>query len=183
MLAFTDFSQPFEIHTDASALQLGSVVAQNNKSIAFFSQKLNPAQTRDATTERDLLAIVETVIRLYTDHKNLTFPKTVDHIFQCTAHPRRTAILEWFSSFSVYFWSMKTSRSLIAALQSGAMAWIEQREPPAAESLVLPEPARGIDLEGLRGADFPGLERPFSWLLVIFVATCAGGTISYVQES
>jgi hypothetical protein len=83
MLAFPDFSQPFEIHTDASALQLGAVVAQNNKQIAFFSQKLNSAQTRYTTTERELLAIVETLkefrtillgqkIRVYTDHKNLT---------------------------------------------------------------------------------------------------------------
>jgi hypothetical protein len=46
MLAFPDFSQPFEIHMDASALQLGAVVAQNNKPIAFFSRKLNSAQTR-----------------------------------------------------------------------------------------------------------------------------------------
>ena len=33
---------------------------------------------------------------------------------------------------------MKTSKSLIAAVQLGAMAWVEQNEPPAAESLVLP---------------------------------------------
>jgi hypothetical protein len=60
MLTFPDFSQPFEIHTDASALQLGAVVAQNKKPIAFFSRKLNPAQRRYTTTERELLAIVET---------------------------------------------------------------------------------------------------------------------------
>ena len=46
MLAFPDFSQPFEIYTDASNLQLGAVVAQNNKPVAFFSCKLNPAQRR-----------------------------------------------------------------------------------------------------------------------------------------
>ena len=84
MLAFPDFSQPFEIYTDASNLQLGAVVAQNNKPIAFFSRKLNPAQRRYTTTERELLAIVETLkefrtillghkILVYTDHKNLTY--------------------------------------------------------------------------------------------------------------
>ena len=83
MLAFPDFSQPFEIYTDASNLQLGAVVAQNNEPIAFFSRKLNPMQRRYTTTERELLAIVETLkefrtillghkILVYTDHKNLT---------------------------------------------------------------------------------------------------------------
>ena len=41
---------------------------------------------------------------------------------------------------------MKTSKSLIAAIQSGAMAWVEQREPPAMESLVLPDNPRLGDL-------------------------------------
>ena len=61
MLAFPDFSQPFEIYTDASNLQLGAVVAQNNRPIAFFPRKLNPAQRHYTTTERELLAIVETL--------------------------------------------------------------------------------------------------------------------------
>jgi ribonuclease HI len=67
-------------------------------------------------------------------------PETVDHIFpQCTAHLRRNKLLERFSSFSAYFRSLKTSKLLIAAIQSGTLAWAQQREPPAAESLVLPE--------------------------------------------
>jgi hypothetical protein len=84
LLAYPDFSQPFDIHTDASHTQLGAVISQNNKPIAFYSRKLNPAQTRYTTTERELLAIVETLkefknillgqnIRVYTDHKNLMF--------------------------------------------------------------------------------------------------------------
>ena len=84
MLAFPDFSQPFEIYTDASNLQLGAHVAQNKKLIAFFSHKLNPAQRRYTTTECELRAIVETLkefrtilfghkILVYTDHKNITY--------------------------------------------------------------------------------------------------------------
>jgi hypothetical protein len=66
-------------------------------------------------------------------------PETVDHVFQCTAPLRQTALLNRFSSFFVYFRSMKTSKSLIAALHSGAMAWAKQRKPSAAENLVLPD--------------------------------------------
>ena len=84
MLAYPDFEQPFDIHTDASHYQLGAVISQNGKPIAFYSRKLNSAQTRYTTTERELLAIVETLkefrnillghqIRVYTDHKNLTY--------------------------------------------------------------------------------------------------------------
>ena len=83
MLTYPDFNQPFIIHTDASHLQLGAVISQNGKPIAFYSRKLNPAQTRYTTTERELLAIVETLkefrnillgqqVTVYTDHLNLT---------------------------------------------------------------------------------------------------------------
>ena len=61
LLAYPDFKQPFEIHTDASHTQLGAVISQNGKPIAFYSRKLNPAQTRYTTTERELLSIVETL--------------------------------------------------------------------------------------------------------------------------
>ena len=84
LLAYPDFSKPFVIHTDASQTQLGSVISQDNKPIAFYSRKLNDAQTRYTTTERELLSIVETLkefrnillgqaITVYTDHKNLTY--------------------------------------------------------------------------------------------------------------
>lgn len=84
LLSYPDFSKPFVIHTDASHTQLGTVISQNDSPIAFYSRKLNVAQTRYTTTERELLAIVETLkefrnillgqqIIVYTDHKNLTY--------------------------------------------------------------------------------------------------------------
>ena len=84
MLAFPDFSQEFVIHTDASKYQLGGVISQNNRPLAFYSRKLNPAQTRYTTTERELLSIVETLkefrpillgqrLTVYTDHHNLIY--------------------------------------------------------------------------------------------------------------
>jgi hypothetical protein len=41
VLAYPDFLKPFEIYTDASSTQLGTVIAQDNRPIAFFSRKLS----------------------------------------------------------------------------------------------------------------------------------------------
>ena len=86
LLAYPNFSEVFDIHTDASLTQLGACISQKNKPIAFYSRKLNPAQTRYTTTERELLSVVEVLkefrsillgqkIRVYTDHENLTYKK------------------------------------------------------------------------------------------------------------
>ena len=40
MLAYPDFALPFEIHTDASHYQLGAVISQQGRPIAFYSRKL-----------------------------------------------------------------------------------------------------------------------------------------------
>jgi hypothetical protein len=53
LLTFPDFSQEFEIHTDASKLQLGACISQNGKPVAFYSRKLQPAQTRYTTVQKE----------------------------------------------------------------------------------------------------------------------------------
>ena len=84
LLAYPNFKEPFHVHTDASLTQLGTCISQNGKPIAFYSCKLNPAQTRYTTTERELLSIAEVLkefrnillgqqIHVHTDHKNLTY--------------------------------------------------------------------------------------------------------------
>jgi len=87
MLSFPDFNRPFEIHTDASEYQLGSVIMQDRRPIAFYSRKLNSAQRNYTTGEREMLSIVETLrayrnillgheIIIHTDHKNLVNDRT-----------------------------------------------------------------------------------------------------------
>jgi hypothetical protein len=61
VLAYLDFTKPFEIYTDASKMQLGSVITQGNRPIVFFSRKLSVMQTKHTVTEIKLLAIVETL--------------------------------------------------------------------------------------------------------------------------
>ncbi len=41
VLAYPGFSKSFEIYTDASSILLGAVIAQDNRSIAFFSRNLS----------------------------------------------------------------------------------------------------------------------------------------------
>jgi hypothetical protein len=61
LFSYPDFKKPFHIYTDASHYQLGAVISQDNCPIAFYSCKLQPAQVRYTTTERELLSIIETL--------------------------------------------------------------------------------------------------------------------------
>jgi hypothetical protein len=82
-LAYPDFTKPFKIYTDASTTQLGAMITQGNRPIAFFNRKLSETQSKYSVTKIKPLAIVETLnkfqgmlwgqtIKVYTDHKNLT---------------------------------------------------------------------------------------------------------------
>ena len=83
-LAYPDFNAPFEIHSDASKLQIGALISKKGNPIAFYSRNMNSAQQNYTTTEKELLSIVATLkdfrnillrhqITVYTDHKNLTY--------------------------------------------------------------------------------------------------------------
>jgi hypothetical protein len=81
-LAYPDYSKVFKIYTDASSKQLGAVITQDNRPIAFFSPKLSNTQCKHSAIEIKLLAIVKTLeefkgmlwgqnIKAFTDHANL----------------------------------------------------------------------------------------------------------------
>jgi hypothetical protein len=61
VLAYLDYSKVFKIYTDASSKQLGAVITQDNRPIAFFSQKLSNTQCKYSVTKIELLAIVKTL--------------------------------------------------------------------------------------------------------------------------
>ena len=84
LLAFPQFDKPFHVYTDASKHQLGAVIMQEGKPLAFYSRKLNSAQKNYTTGEQELLSIVETLkefrnillgqkIIVHTDHKNILY--------------------------------------------------------------------------------------------------------------
>jgi hypothetical protein len=86
LLCYPDFNKPviFHLYTNASD-QLGAVIMQDKKTIAFHSRKLNTAQKRYTSTERKLefLSAMKTCkeymniqfgypIIVFTDYKNNT---------------------------------------------------------------------------------------------------------------
>jgi hypothetical protein len=96
VLAYPDFSKVFEIYTNALSKQLGAVITQENRPIAFFSQKLSTMQRKYSVAKIELLSIVETLkefkgmlwgqsIKVYTDHANLmrdALGMTSDRVYQ-----------------------------------------------------------------------------------------------------
>jgi hypothetical protein len=117
VLAYPDFLVPFEIYTDDSKYQIGSVITQKDKPLAFYSRKLTDPHTRHTVTELELLAIVEMLheykcillghlITIYMDHKNLTFSN-----FTTDCVTRWQLIVEEYSPKIVY---LPGKRNIIA---------------------------------------------------------------------
>jgi hypothetical protein len=59
VLAYPDYSKVFEIYIDASSKQLGAVISQDNRLIAFLSWKLSNAQCKYSVTKIELDAMVK----------------------------------------------------------------------------------------------------------------------------
>ena len=80
------------MHTDASKLQIGSVISQKGNPVAFYSRKMNSTQQNYTTTDKEILYIVASLkefcnilfgyqITVYTDHKNLTYKRfNTEHV-------------------------------------------------------------------------------------------------------
>ncbi len=95
-MAYPDYSKVFEIYTDASSKQLGAVITQDNRPIAFFSRKLFHTKRNYSVTKIEILAIVKTLkefkgmlwgqlIKVFTDHANLmkdALGLTSDQVYQ-----------------------------------------------------------------------------------------------------
>nr|VZH94564.1 unnamed protein product [Spirometra erinaceieuropaei] len=112
--------------TDASSSAVGAVLHQqvNNQlqPLAFFSQKLQPAQTRYSTISRELLAVYLTIrhfrhllegrdFSVHTDHKPLTYAlKAKPDRYS----PREVRHLDYISQFTADIRYVRSSDNVVA---------------------------------------------------------------------
>lgn len=86
LLSFPDYTKCFQLYTDASDKQMGVVLMQGARTLAFFSKKLNGAQLNYGVGEKEMLSVVEALqefrtmilgypIDVYTDHLNWAHDK------------------------------------------------------------------------------------------------------------
>jgi hypothetical protein len=95
LMRFPDFAKPFHIYADASNNQLGSVIMQDRKPLAFYSHDLN-ITTSTASTE-PILASCHSYVNLYAYLCNFNPELPVWH-FYCTnakllGHNRITMVI------------------------------------------------------------------------------------------
>jgi hypothetical protein len=82
VLAIADCTKPFQVMADASKHDLGGILLQEGRPVAYESRKLKPAEQNYATHEREMLAAIHCLrvwrcylqgadFQLHTDHKPL----------------------------------------------------------------------------------------------------------------
>ena len=156
LLVYPDFNKDFHIYTDSSDYQLGAVIMQDDRPLAFYSRKMNPAQRRYTTGEQELLSIVETLkefrnillgqkLVVHTDHKNLLYQKmATDRII------RWRLLLE---EYGATFQHVKGEKNVVADALSRLDADFDQTFPAHPTKLQM---AQSFMLKGEeKETDFP----------------------------
>lgn len=91
VLVLPDFSQPFELHCDASKVGIGAVLSQHGHPVAFFSEKLGGSRLNYSTYDVEFYAVVQALKHwqpylsnrefiIYSDHEALKHLNSQDKL-------------------------------------------------------------------------------------------------------
>jgi len=120
VLALPCFDKVFKVECDASGVSIGSVLTQEGKRLAFFSEKLSDSRRKYSTSDKEFYAMVRCLehwshylivseVILYSDHDAL---KYIQH--QCKLNSQHAKWIEFLQSFHF------TIRHQLGKLNKGA---------------------------------------------------------------
>jgi hypothetical protein len=58
VLVLPDFSKTFQVRCDTRGFVIGEVLSQDNRPVAYFSEKLNDAKIKYSTYDKEFYAII-----------------------------------------------------------------------------------------------------------------------------
>ena len=90
-MALPDFTQPFDVTTDASVVAVCGELSQRGRPVAFYSKKLTPTESRCHVTDRKLTGVYlgcmkwrhylhGNVCHIYTDYEPLVYIFAQPHL-------------------------------------------------------------------------------------------------------
>ena len=91
ILKVVDLKKPFILETNASGVDIGAVLSQDGRPIAFESKKLSPTQRNWPVHEQEMYAIIHALktwqhylygaqFKVYTDHHTLKYFSNQPHL-------------------------------------------------------------------------------------------------------
>jgi hypothetical protein len=93
ILVLLDFIKTFQVKCDASGFAIGAILSQDDRLIAYFSDKLNEVKVNYSTYDKELYAFIQALKRwrhyfvpkefvLYSDNHSLQFMTQQDKLNQ-----------------------------------------------------------------------------------------------------
>jgi RNase H-like domain found in reverse transcriptase/Integrase zinc binding domain/Integrase core domain len=133
ILTMPDYNTGFVLFTDASDIGVGAMLAQGEgpeqKTVAYFSQKLNPCQTRYSVTERECLAVLLAIEKFRHYLLGSHFTVITDHSalqwLLALKTPVSNRLCRWIMSLQQYDFSVKHRKGSEMAIADGLSRTIE----------------------------------------------------------